>query len=204
MTQQTPLNVTVPTISDTPDVPRDTLEIVSDLEPMLIPRFSTDAQRDTAKATRDFRECWSAGVRQIWNAASSSWVPWPGTWYTRGPGSITDYTGTSTVVCTMTVPQVQGRRYRIEAAFVGQQINASGQPTVYIATGVTVGSLIAICVEGSRTYAAGDRVGAPGATVVTASSTGNATYNLLAAQSAGALRIGTNAAYILATDIGPS
>lgn len=201
MSGTTSIGTPFPTLGDSSNLPADVQAMVAAVDKNSVPRFASTGARDAALAGTSFLLCWVGTSLQMWNG--SVWVNVPPThWIARGPSSTTDYTSTSTVVASVTVPQISGRRYRVEGQVMAQQITASGAPTVYVATGTSIASRIAMVLDGNATYAAGNIAGGTGAAIVTASTTGNVTYNLLIAQTAGALRVGLNLATICATDIG--
>lgn len=79
MSQTTGGGIQVPTISDDPDVPRDTLRIVTDVEPKLVYQFNTATERDAAAALVDFKECWVGDTKYNRIGTGSTWRYSPGT-----------------------------------------------------------------------------------------------------------------------------
>lgn len=109
MSQESPLGITIPTISDAADIAAIILEAFTDAENKLLPpQFATTTERDTARASRSFRFCFVGNQPQYWNgttwvaiyassaasisagSAAAAWSQANGTW-TQAAGMSTDF-----------------------------------------------------------------------------------------------------------------
>jgi len=146
----------------------------------------------------------------IYTTATTTWqppwnLPWGYITTNTGPGSQTDYTAPANVL-SITPTLLANRRYKLSGYLIGTQVTAGGTPTLKFldsaADTIGPGGNSARLTPSGIAYVNTDVITATGFTLVSGS--GAKTYNLQAQDSAGALRVATNAAMLLLEDIGPS
>ena len=117
-----------------------------------------------------------------------------------GPGTQTDYTNPGATVVSVTVPVINGRKYRVGGYIFGTQVTVSGGTAVKIfAGGADIGPSVRLV---SRTLAISEQGIGYAAWRYLATSTASVAFSLFASTTAGAFRVSANAAQITVEDNG--
>lgn len=120
----TPINaLRYPASSDPADVPTDMLELATDLDTRLIPRFASSAARDAAiTAPIEGQLNYRSDTDRLERYTGSAWVPVGGGVYVSHEevttGVVNSASTTEVLVKSMTFTAVVGVRYRYEVAGV--------------------------------------------------------------------------------------
>ena len=170
-----------------------------------IQAFDTPAARDAQWPTpKDGAAAYTADTGALWVRRAGAWVSPPRglVGVATGPAAQTDVSA-QTVMVSLTVPLVAGRRYRATAQTWTIQQTSTGNPIAMFADTLALlppsGSLRLMSLVGVA--ASGGAPGA-GSWTFTAAASGNDTFNLTGQTSAGTLRFPANSSQITVTDIG--
>jgi hypothetical protein len=124
---------------------------------------------------------------------ATTWVPCAGQLLgtATGPGVQTDCGSPAVTVCTLTVPQISGRKYLVHGYAFGTAITAAAAMANFA---VGDGTVTDQRFWSTGTTVVGWGYGGAGALLFTSPSTGNVTYTQTGFSQAGALRVAAGAA----------